>query len=377
MMKFTALNVSLGDSFLLEIDSKKILVDTGNSRNECENLLSAKQIKNLDLIIITHYDSDHINGLLEVLESNISVTEIWLPENFGRIKETLKEKKDNLLKKIINNDAEPEYLHSKIIIETNTSKRYTHIFININDDNDITSNKVVSYIRYLEKKNNISEKVIKNMNDNTVNVIQPLSNILITYIEKRHIIKIDKIVNECENKKIKIRWMKYTHKLENKKVNNNINLLCVNGKENKNIKEYIDDIETIYYLSKINSESLVYKYHSNDKTPNVLFSADSGFEFLGKKEKIKLNNNSLITAAHHGSSDQKNINTYRLVNGENLIYVRSYHNQIKKPCCEYIRLEGKYCVKCINDNTTNEIILDYNNGWNTKRKKCSCSINNC
>ena len=96
-MKFTTLDVKRGDSFLLETDSKKILVDTGDNKDECRDFLLAKNLQELDLVIITHYDADHVNGLLNLIKSKIKIDEIWLPDSFGRIHETLKEEKDNLL----------------------------------------------------------------------------------------------------------------------------------------------------------------------------------------------------------------------------------------------------------------------------------------
>ena len=179
-----------------------------------------------------------------------------------------------------------------------------------------------------------------------------------------------------EPKQIKIRWLEYTGKLENKKVNRGINMLGLNCIENKNIKAYINNLETIYYLSKINKESLVFKYDHQEKKelPNILFLADSGCAFLPKSVQINLNNQSIVTAAHHGSKDKDNVNTYTLVNGSNLIYVRSDNVNDVRPCTEYIQLKHKYCTVCnTQNNNKQEIILEYENTkWKPNKTLCSC-----
>lgn len=45
-MKFTALQVKEGDSFLLETSRKKILVDTGKDKDECRDFILEKKSKN-------------------------------------------------------------------------------------------------------------------------------------------------------------------------------------------------------------------------------------------------------------------------------------------------------------------------------------------
>jgi len=372
-MKFTVLKVGIGDSFLLEANSKKILVDTGNEQYECEKLISKKGIKELDLIIITHYDSDHVNGLVEIIKSDISIKEIWLPETFGRINETLKEEKDNLLKQIINSDFEQANTVVRLLVYDFFLQNHKHIFIKILSDKSTESGKIIAETHYL---NEVYEKIIENSKDQTIGIIQQIPSVLITYINKSHVNKIKDIVEECKKKGIKIKWLKYTDELENEEINKKINIIGVNCKEKENIKAYYDDLETIFYLTRINRESLVFKYQEKDSLPNILFSADSGFEFLGENEKINLTNNSIVTASHHGSKERLNVGTYNLVSGKDLIYVRSDNKNNKRPCCEYIKLEKKYCTICNTMNEKEEIILEYlNNEWKANKEKCKCNGN--
>jgi metal-dependent hydrolase (beta-lactamase superfamily II) len=368
-MKFTALPVKEGDSFLLETSGKRILVDTGKDENECRDFILKKEIDKLDLVIITHYDGDHVNGLLNLLKSKIIITEIWLPENFGRISKTLKQKENNILKRIFKSKEDI----NGIIIHSISNNNVRHIEIVSEIANE--TNKVISIFHYPSTEHKgYHKKCTKGIEDDIINLSQPESDILITYISSNHIRKINEIVEEC-GKKTNIRWLKYTGVSQNEKINKTINVLGLNSKENKNIIEYYDDLETILQLTIINRESLVFKYHYGKK-PNILFSSDSGFEFLSGNQTIILNNKSLVTAAHHGSNDRLNVKTYSLVEGKNLIYIRSDKLEKSRPCCEYIQIEKKYCTICNNppDDKKKEVSLNYKSQqWITDNHLCSCT----
>lgn len=81
MKTFTALPVGQGDAFLLERDSRAVLVDGGRARHGFESTFSAySEIDHLSVIVCTHADADHADGLIGLLESNaIRVDEVWLP----------------------------------------------------------------------------------------------------------------------------------------------------------------------------------------------------------------------------------------------------------------------------------------------------------
>ena len=373
-MKFTALPVKEGDSFLLETSRKKILVDTGLDENECRDFILNKNIDRLDLVIITHYDKDHVNGLFNLLKSKISITEVWLPEIIGRISKSVKQNENNLLKRIIEYRSQFKEDKLEIIVHTISTNNVRHIEI-LEIANE--SNKLVSIIHPSKEDNGNNKKWKEKIDNEIICLTQLDSDIIIAYINKNHIKKICEIVDVCK-KKTNIRWLKYTGEYKVEKLSPNMNVFGMNCKENKNIKEYSNDIETILQLSNINRESLVFKYNFG-RGPNILFSSDSGFEFLNVNQKIDLYNNSLVTASHHGSGDKLNLKTYNLVSGNNLIYIRSDKLNKYRPCWKYTKLEKKYCTVCNYppNNTKNEVNLIYKSlNWNTKNNLCSCQ-NDC
>lgn len=97
-------------------------------------------------MIITHYDEDHVNGLLNLLESNIIITEIWLPEIFGRISKTLMQNENSILKQIF------EY-------KNQSKEGFKEIIVNKSE-----SNKVIDIIYYqIKVKTAIIKKVLKKL----------------------------------------------------------------------------------------------------------------------------------------------------------------------------------------------------------------------
>ncbi|KSV16291.1 competence protein ComEC [Dehalococcoides mccartyi] len=76
------LDVGQGDAILIQYQNQDILIDGGPSPQALCNELD-KHLpffdRNIEMVILTHPDSDHLSGLLEVLE-RYSVTEVLLPQ---------------------------------------------------------------------------------------------------------------------------------------------------------------------------------------------------------------------------------------------------------------------------------------------------------
>lgn len=101
------IDVGQGDSMLISTPKgKNIIVDGGGSRDETTfNIgkqtlipyLLNKGITKLDYIIISHFDSDHVGGILSVLEElkaeKVIICEQEENENYKRFKEIVKNKK--------------------------------------------------------------------------------------------------------------------------------------------------------------------------------------------------------------------------------------------------------------------------------------------
>lgn len=346
-MKFTSLRITEGDSFLLECNNKKILVDTRKSPIECPEQLNAKNITCLDLIVITHYDLDHVNGLINLMKSGIKITEVWLPDNFGRITKSLKENKSRILNKL----KKIEDLSKK---ETETNIEQKEI-----KESDPVIETIVEF--YLDFKDN-HRLIYLELNS-------PL------FLKENQLTIIESIVDECHINNIPIKWLKYTGFYEEKRLS--LNLIGLNCIFNNNITAYSDDLEVMYFLSRINHESLVLKFNKNN-FPNVLFTADSGFEFMNSNQIISVNENSIITAPHHGSSNSDNEKGYQYIKGINKYYVRSENYKVSSISNIFKNHSNSYCTRCRNNGVFNQVEMQLLvNEWSVSGTKCSNSCLSC
>ena len=105
-IEISAIDVGQGDSFLIETSkNKKILIDGGGNENGSfdvgENILLPyllnKGIKKVDIIIISHADTDHIDGLFEIIkkikvERVVIGKQFEVSENFEKLLRMVKEK---------------------------------------------------------------------------------------------------------------------------------------------------------------------------------------------------------------------------------------------------------------------------------------------
>lgn len=301
-MKFIALDVNVGDSFIFMSDNNTFIVDGGKSESGILSKLNTANISDINVLICSHYDADHLNGIIGIAKSSIiHFNEIWLPDIFGDIALTIS-KNENIFHRIIKNDD----IFSEIKNEISISN-YIDIEKPCIDYKNITSNSYESFgIEHLEY---ICDRLQLHC------CFRPFK----SYLTLKIIKKIVKLIIVSIKSGAHIRWLKYVNKYHNNKIAHHYDLFALNSYETT-IMQYNESqlLNALFCLTSINKESLVFLYNYNN-LPNILFTSESDFKFMNNKP-IQLNDFSIVTAPHHGS--QENSNVYQLITGKDLIYVR-------------------------------------------------------
>lgn len=355
IMTLTALPVNVGDSFILRNEDKIILVDGGMNKQHIVQLLQQEQIpkNHIDLLVCTHYDADHINGIIGILQSNrFTFKELWLPEILGSIGYTLSKKTRELFKNEIHFELENSECESifkfqednEIQLDSQENNSFENIDTKVLDD-------FADYPRfwYFEPfwyyhDSDMNHKMMLTLKSTT------------------------SLISNALHSGAYIRWFKYsgyTHK------SYGFNLYSENAIQT-DITLYDSQLFflALYHLSlsPINKYSLVYMYQKDDM-PNVLFSADSDLHFY--PQQVALKDNSIVTAPHHGSS--ANNSAYQKISGNNLIFVRSDRSQQTRPGRGYLSQTYRYCTICRNHTLKQKIELNYNgSAFTASARGCTC-----
>lgn len=360
-MKFTALPVNVGDSFLLHTNGKYILVDGGMNRNHIITLLNKERIpnKHIHYLICTHYDLDHANGIIGLLKSKkYTFDELWLPEIFGSIGYTISERLKEILVYWRENYCEiKEFLYEDVSLEMNgddESSKDSFKKLNSSILKCILSqccNKKLRYIWADPISHDFASPTSANLR-----MINSLYNICLLLTHSLY-------SDGC------IRWFKYVNGLKHYQCPHSI--YAENAVETA-ITIYSPKIfMKMLRLTTINKYSLVFIFEDdNDCFPNVLFTADSDLHFYSRPKSLK--DFSIVTAPHHGS--EANSLAYSKIHGDNLIFIRSDRSQLKRPGASYLSRTNRYCTICRNNDSKQKIVIAFANNRNPKRsgRACNC-----
>ncbi len=86
MHQFIAVNVGTGDAFFLERGKFSALVDGGKKSGFPKRFTKATGKTSVSVIVCTHNDEDHANGILEFLQNpKYHANECWLPASWMEV----------------------------------------------------------------------------------------------------------------------------------------------------------------------------------------------------------------------------------------------------------------------------------------------------
>lgn len=383
---FKALAVNQGDAFYFERNGTNVLIDGGSSKDVLIQQLNKENIKRIDIIVVTHNDFDHSNGIIGLLEKKRKFrqtdTEIWVPCSFGSVLEKCPSK-DSAYDQIIpdyqkrldipfNGDFKKEML---AIIEGTVYDKYDHYWEVVESSEKKQNN--ISFPRYSQEEKLPIEKITKKYCHNRNKEqkrkdLQLLSQIKFLLVKYN---KIKKIIDLSKQRKIKIRYFEYTNTPNGQTNGGKKDILePVNSVEKTSVSNS-KNILALLKLSLENKYSLVFCSPKAEDFPGILFSADSDFSF---NQTIPWKNEMIITVPHHGSASNNNV--YQRYHNENKtissnIWVKTYHDKVQNNISQYYRrMNEKYCVRCKIDNHHSTVVFQNGhanwvpNPWNN----CVC-----
>jgi len=421
MYRFVAVKVGKGDAFYIENMGISFLVDGGASQKNLPLLLSSASIANdIDIVVCTHSDEDHVNGLIGYFESGKTSKEVWLPGSWMSRLEDMLDKPQDFIKELyenindlddgflINSDGTLEQIGDSISLSQSDKD------VKLDNGTKISppllpykNQKTNGRIEYAQNESRF-DKGIKTENTknewpeepvtikNTLfsrenfslfaskKISTPTDHFLKKNINQQTIIqqkisfnrnkifnssinaaeKILKLATLAYNSGAKVRWFKYSN-IESGggiKYFHPVNSIEIFQARRRLALEFI-------CLTKANIESLVFYAYNENHSAGVLFCADSNFSFQQPLNFLSECRNLIVTAPHHGAEANKVV--YQKLApyiNPNTIFVRSDTQQSKtkkkpRPCQDYKNLPySRYCTICFAQQKKQDVILTYTAG---------------
>lgn len=342
--QFEALPVGRGDAFFLQDGEYSFLFDGGESRHWVENHLLSNNVSKLNVVICSHNDKDHAEGIIGILESNkIHIDEVWIPVTWG-----------DFVNLAARKDFWPVALFDELF-DNASSKDYENIRNFDKKSIDSIENNLEDSIKMLINMHERNKSLSLELNPFTSSTKKADIEKFINYLFAGF--RILQIIKYAYKNKCKIRMFKYLpNGNQNATPVTNYLWIPVNCQEIKQMQSFTNSLSEIINLTIMNFESLVFKYENTDNF-SIIFTADSDFSFLNGK-KLVFGNPTIATSPHHGSSD--NCDVYTKLQSTNITWVRSDCKSRSRPCNEFKQQKSRYCTRC---NPRNSIEQSVSINW--------------
>jgi hypothetical protein len=336
--RFSALPVSSGDAFLLQDRTNAYLFDGGRQRDQVAQLLLSSKIKRLNAVICSHNDADHANGVIGVLDSPIHVDEVWIPGRWVQF----------LASAAATHSVERPWWQS-VVNELNerspdnSSMRQLMQLYSAENDRGVPKAHgladggqcVARSLRQLQPAISVQHMI----SVATARRGNPQFHALSSLLQSG--LRIYAIAQRAVHRNCRLRLFDFQDMLIDDDVIGT-NFMSVNSREVRRLP-VIGNTTHLLLLTIVNRESLVFRHVHRDDAP-VLLCADSDFSFL-RGAPFGLPKDTLATAPHHGSNENRFVYTYFPHN--RFIWVRSDGTANgPRPCPEFLKQRTRYCTIC-------------------------------
>jgi hypothetical protein len=374
--RFIALPVGQGDGFFYQNHAGSVLVDGGKSiRAITAQLQAATSCSSLDVLVCTHNDADHANGVLGVLESGIQCREVWLPGRWTERLEDLLEKPRDFSHELFRNwrESRDKYseagtldeLGDRLSLEDREERSETR------EQNSAQSGD--AFLGSLEKATgygaafSLEEYIVEFGPYPWIPSGTWGGKLLFDAVEAAS--RIRAIALAAFHAGATIRWFEFgdTNGAPTDSV-----LSPLNCREILRTRRVPKDALEFLALSKANRESLVFAVPSTDDLPGVVFSADSDFGFSFNLPS----GNYLVTAPHHGS--ESNAIAYTKLGSvlKRSVIVRSDGYSRSRPGSSFLSIprDRRFCTLCRGASSPKQTLEFYGtaSGWTAGRNVHAC-----
>ncbi|MEX1028009.1 MAG: hypothetical protein WD049_08390 [Candidatus Paceibacterota bacterium] len=377
--RFIALPVGQGDGFFYQNDAGSVLIDGGKSmRAIASQLHGATSCSELDVLVCTHNDADHANGVLGILESEIQCREVWLPGRWTERLEDLLENPHDFSCELYHDwrETRDEYadagtldeLGDRLSLEDRREDSETREW-NTDWNND-------AFLNALENATESNgpffyEAYFYEFGPYPWSPYGPRGvKLLVDAVEAAS--RIRAIALAAFHAGAMIKWFEFG---ETSASPAHTLLSPLNCREILRTRRMPPGALRFLALSKANRESLVFTVQPTDELPGVVLSADSDFGFSFNLP----DGDYLVTAPHHGS--ESNANAYSQLASvlERGKLVRSDGRYRSRPGISYLSLppDRRYCTLCRGADSPKQTLEFHGTsaGWSPAANVRACKCN--
>jgi hypothetical protein len=402
MPQFIAIPVAQGDAFYLEREGFSLLVDGGRSRSALPSMFQvATKTDGVNVIVCTHNDADHANGILGFLEAGLKCEELWLPGRwlgalpdvlrpFSEVFRDLVDNVNNIAEKDIPSNVETPQ-QSPSLIEAYGERvhdRLTEDPATAEGPSIAENGWPESYLQMLEQAEPwdllpylpglwdpenwlLALRLYQQLEPARVQLVW-------SAIDAAD--RIRAIAAAAFHRGLPVQWFEFDiTTLPDLHLRGGVpELRPVNGREVASVRPRVGSLLDWLPLTVSNKESLVLWSPATAHHPGVLFTADSDLAGVGLPSQL---DGAIATAPHHGS--EANANAYRAVaaasNARSITWVRSDGRYRSRPGSTYLGLASRLCTICRRargNPTMKQVVRLYSSGgaWIRHRETrvCSC-----
>jgi len=398
MPRFIAIPVAQGDAFYLEREGFSVLIDGGRSRSALPSMFQAvTKTDGVNVILCTHNDADHANGLRGFLEAGLRCEEVWLPGRWLSVLPYILRPFGEVFIELVDNINETDSSSNMGAPQSSLSpiEAYAERVRGSLIDAPATEEGPSvgedgwpeTYLQMLEQAEPWEDHPHWlgpwNRKDwyfwpyGHYRRLGP-AGVQLLWSAINAADRIRAIATEAFHRGITVRWFEFDTATPSGGVSA---LQPLNARAVARVRPLVGSLLALLALTVSNKESLVFWSPPTESNPGVLFTADSDLAGLGLPSQL---DRAIVTAPHHGS--EANANAYKAVqlaapNGlASVTWVRSDGRYMSRPGRTYLTLPSRrlctLCRRAGGTSTTKQPVHLYSRGgvWTRHRasRVCSC-----